>query len=91
MLTKTDISLLKGMFETQKKDIILDMRDETRSVINAAITASEQRMTNKLDKLEQKIDRVASDAAELIGDSILPQIDELRRADARIKKFVGMV
>lgn len=86
MFDKQEIAVLKGMFETYKKDTVLEIRDET----NARFIASEVKIAARMDRLELKIDRVASDAAELISDSILPQIDELRREDTRIKEFVGM-
>ncbi len=82
MFDKQDIAILKGMFHEAK----IDMRDE----MGARFLASETKMMTRMDRLEQKIDRVASDTAEIISDSILPQIDELRREDTRIKKFVGM-
>lgn len=83
MLTKKDIALLKGMFD----DVKTEMRDEFHS----CIAASEARLTVKIDRLDKKIDHVAEDTAELIGNSILPQIAELQHEDIRIKKFVGMI
>ncbi|MFZ2681984.1 MAG: hypothetical protein WAZ14_02745 [Patescibacteria group bacterium] len=84
MLTKIDLTLLKGMFKTYTEDVVSMVRDETRSLI----AASEQRITAKL---ENKIDQLRSDVIDLTNNSILPQIHELQEDNLRIKKFVRMV
>lgn len=91
MFTKQDIVLLKGMFKSYTEDVVLLIRDE----MDARFAASENKMMTRMDQialhLEKKIDHVAADTAELIGNSILPQIAELQEEDIRIKKFVGVV
>ncbi|MFZ2681982.1 MAG: hypothetical protein WAZ14_02735 [Patescibacteria group bacterium] len=81
MLNKQDIALLKGMLEIQKKDIILDVRDE----IHSCISASEARMMAKMH--DMKID-IIHDVAELIDGSILPQTSDLDRRVSRLERYV---
>ncbi len=79
MFDKQDIAILKGMFHDQK----IEMRDE----IHSCIAASEARMMARMDKLHAT---TTSDIVDFIDQAIIPQINDLHAADARIRKFVGM-
>lgn len=83
MLSKKDIALLKGMFE----DLKTDVRDEFRS----CISASEARITARMNKLERDISQVAADAAEMIGESVLPRIEALEYRTDKIEKHLQLV
>jgi hypothetical protein len=77
MFSKQDIALLKGMFETYKKDTISEIRDETRSLI----VASEARLRKG----------IVLDITEFIDTAILPQIAELQEDVVVLKQHVRLV
>lgn len=87
MLTKEDIALLKGMFQSQTESIVSLVRDESR----ALIAASENRMIARMDRLEQKVNHVAADTAEIIGEIIFPRIEALEYRTDKIEKHPQLV
>ena len=106
MFRKQDIDLLEGMFKQSEKNMREEihqlersmheemhqternLRDEIHSTVSGAIYASETRMMARMDKLHAK---TVADITDFLDQSIIPQLDDLRVADASIRKFVGMV
>lgn len=64
MFDKKELAQLGALFEVHKRDIVKDIREETK----ALIAASERR-------LEEKI---LTGVAELLEQNVLPQIAELQ-------------
>lgn len=82
MLDKQDIALLQGMFDKQElkfdkklNDVRDELCDRMDGKITAAIHASEGRMLRRMTAMET---RIINGVNELISDTILPQIEELR-------------
>jgi len=73
MLEKSDIKLLKGMFETYKKDTIREMRDEMQSTVRAEGRAIRTELYRALEKTEEKI---LTGVAEFLDNSILSQLNQ---------------
>lgn len=76
MFDKQDIAHLREMFETYRKDTVVEIRDE----MNSCIAASEARLRRG----------IVSDITDFIDHAIVPQINDLHAEDARIRRFVGM-
>lgn len=87
MLDQNDIKILRGMFRENNeifgRELKRDIRDEMHSVVNAAVSASEVRMTRRLEE-------VRNDIIEVIDNGILPQIDRHDREIIRLKKVTGI-
>ena len=60
MLNKNDFALLRGMFETYKKDTIAEMGEETKLLI----LAFEHRLVKKIDLLRTEV-------AEILDDHVI--------------------
>jgi hypothetical protein len=102
MLSKNDIATLHGMFgkllrennEVFGRELKRDVRDEIHSVVNGAVSASEQRMTEHMDVVEQRmiarIDDGQSAILEAIDELVLPRIKKNRRSILRLNKTIGI-
>lgn len=88
MLDKNDVALLRGMFlennEVFGRQLRRELRDEIHSVVNAAVFASEQRLMQRMDEMQDGI-------LEVINDGILPQIEENRLDIIAIKRQIQFV
>lgn len=102
MLSKKDIQMFEKMFSnvvTQDtlRDILREnnevfgsqlkreMRDEIHAVVNGAVFASEERMMKKMDEMKEEI---LDGVSDIIGNEILPQIDECQRDIVQLKLAV---
>lgn len=88
----------KDMFEKAMKDVVTkdvlrgelddvkrEIRDEMHSVVNGAVAASERRMMKGMDQIaENTKEEILDGVADIIGDRILPQIDD---HDVRITRL----
>lgn len=60
-----------------------EIRDEIHSVVNGAVSASEQRMIARIDDSQCAI-------LEAIDELVLPRIKENRRSIIRLNKAIGI-
>lgn len=106
MLTTKDVTTIQGMLDAQAQglekrltthlearleDTERRMRDETRSLISA----SEHRVTTNVTttlrgEMHQMEKRIVSGVNDLIGEKILPQIGELQKDVALLKRHTRL-
>ncbi len=91
MLNKKDIAILRGMFaennEIFGRQLKREIRDETYSIVNAAVFASEQRLIKRMDEIKEEI---IDGITEVIDDGVLPQIEEHRVETVKIKQYLQL-
>lgn len=94
MLNKNDIKILREMFKENNHVLKEEIRDEMHSVVNAAIFASEQRMTSRIEgaieSVRKDIHTLRDDILDLVNEDILPQIEQNRQDIARLKVAVNI-
>lgn len=85
----------KEDMDQRNRDLKREIRDETHSVVNAAVTASERRLLAKMDALESALRKDIHDVKDavidIIDESVLPEIEEHRLEILAIKRHVQMV
>lgn len=71
-----------------------EIRDEIHSVVNGAVHASERRVTEHMDIMEQRmiarIDDGQGAILEAIDELVLPRIKKNRRSILRLNKAIGI-
>lgn len=94
MLSKKDVTLLRGMFQEQESrfdqkldNLRVDLQDEMHSVVHGAIFASETRMMKRMDEIKEEI---IDGITEVIDEGILPQISDLQADMRRVKNHLQM-
>lgn len=98
MLDTNDIAQLRGMFGEllveNNRTLKREIRDETHSIVSAAVFASEQRLIQRIDDVEknlrQEIHDVKDAVIDIIDESVLPQIEEHRVDILRVKKHLQL-
>ncbi len=95
MLNKKDIAILRGMFcelliennEIFGRQLKREICDETYSIVNAAVFASEQRLIKRMDEIKEEI---IGGITEVIDEGVLPQIEEHRIEIVKIKQHLQL-
>jgi hypothetical protein len=79
-----------GAIEDNNHVLKREIRDEIHSVVNGAVAASERRMIDRMDAMEDRLmnrmDKNFEAITDLIDDGILPEIKEHRREIDSIKR-----
>lgn len=82
----------KDVLRGELDDVKREIRDEMHSVVNGAVAASERRMMKRMDdtkdellqRMDDMYEEILDGVSEIIGDRILPQIDD---HDVRITRL----
>lgn len=94
MLNKDDIVILRGMFTENNAILKREIRDEIHAIVNGAVFASEQRLIQRMDDVEnnlcQEIHDVKDAVIDIIDESVLPQIEEHHIEIVRIKNHLQL-
>ena len=72
------------------RDLKHEIRDEIHAIVNGAVFASEQRLIQRMDDVEnnlrQEIHDVKDAVIDIIDESVLPQIEEHRIEIVKVKR-----
>ena len=84
---KEEFGLHEARFDQRLDDLKENIRDEMRS----CISASETRMTNRMDGALERVKTEIIDAiGEILDESVLPQISDLQADMRRVKNHLQM-
>lgn len=82
--------MISSAIEANNHVLKREIRDEMHSVVNGAVAASERRMIDRMDAMEDRLvtrmDINFEAITDLIDDGILPEIKEHRREIDSIKR-----
>ncbi len=80
-----------GALEQHGQDLKRDIRDEMDAkfgAMNRKMDAMEGRLIERIDNVRAGL---VSEISDMLGDRIVPQIDELYDEDKKIKQYIGML